>query len=138
LPPTFELPFSPCVQNNGGSGTIFSVGSSNSGADGFSQKLHHVSPEFGGFRRDSGFAFRQQLMMNSPTMVEVDPVTGKGLRDWLLTMGKRHGMRKRECTSISLHDHTPKPKTGAFSNILLAHYGQGGKGERVDVYETDV
>jgi hypothetical protein len=73
-----------------------------------------------------------------PIATQVDPVTGKGLMDWLLMMGEKYGMRKRQCTSISLHDHTEHPKTGAFSNILLGHYGTTNAGEKVEVYETDL
>lgn len=126
LPPTFGPPITPpqnIAQNGAGS---------------FIPTSNHLESESGGSRRDSGVALRHRLISNSPTDIEVNPVTGEGLRDWLLMMGKKHGIRKRECTSISLHDITPKPESGNWANVLLGHYGKGDRGERVDVYETDM
>lgn len=98
----------------------------------------HLSVESGGPRRDSGVDLRHRLISNTPIAIEVNPVTGEGLRDWLLTMGKKHGMRKLECTNISFHDITPSPGSGNWANAVLAHYGKGDRGERVAVYETDM
>ena len=72
---------------------------------------------------------------NSPS---VDPNTGKGLREWLLSKGKEYGMRKRECRSISFHDFTPDMRSNGWSNKLLGHYAANSAGERVDFYEIDL
>jgi hypothetical protein len=70
---------------------------------------------------------------------QVDPKTGKGLREWLLTQGKEsRSQRKLECRSISFHDFRPELRTGKHGNVLLGHYAVGEKGERVDVYEVDL
>ncbi|KAE9365776.1 hypothetical protein N431DRAFT_472371 [Stipitochalara longipes BDJ] len=72
---------------------------------------------------------------NSPS---VDPNTGKGLREWLLSKGKEFGMRKRECRSISFHDFTPDMRNNGWSNKLLGHYTAKSASERVDFYEVDL
>jgi hypothetical protein len=92
-------------------------------------------------RRDSGLAFgfsNPHSPLNSP---QVDPETGKGLREWLLSKGKEFGMCKKECRSISFHDFTPDMRNNTWSNKLLGHFavGEGREGrERVDYYEVDL
>ncbi|PMD35020.1 hypothetical protein L207DRAFT_638481 [Hyaloscypha variabilis F] len=87
-------------------------------------------------RNPSTFKFMNPLSPhNSPY---VDPNTGKGLREWLLSKGKEYGMRKRECRSISFHDFTPDMRSNGWSNKLLGHYAANSAGERVDFYEIDL
>ena len=75
-------------------------------------------------------------------ITHVNPKTGKGLREWLLTQGKEtRSQRKLECRSVSFHDFRPELRTGKKGNILLGHYDVGGREmgeERVDVYEVDL
>jgi hypothetical protein len=73
--------------------------------------------------------------LNTPS---VDLVTGKGLREWLLSKGKEFGMRKKECRSISFHDFTPDMRNNNWSNKLLGHFVSDGARERVDYYEVDL
>jgi hypothetical protein len=73
--------------------------------------------------------------LNTPN---VDPQTGKGLREWLLSKGKEFGMRKKECRSISFHDFTPDMRNNNWSNKLLGHFVGEGARERVDFYEVDL
>jgi hypothetical protein len=85
--------------------------------------------------------FQSQRSPLSPIFAcaQVDPKTGKGLREWLLTQGKEsRSQRKLECRSISFHDFRPELRTGKHGNVLLGHYAVGEKGERVDVYEVDL
>jgi hypothetical protein len=85
--------------------------------------------------------FQSQRSPLSPIFAgaQVDPKTGKGLREWLLTQGKEsRSQRKLECRSISFHDFRPELRTGKHGNVLLGHYAVGEKGERIDVYEVDL
>jgi hypothetical protein len=86
----------------------------------------------------SPFGFLSNSPLSSP---QVDPSTGKGLREWLLSKGKEFGMRKKECKSISFHDFTPDMRNNNWSNKLLGHFAVGeglGARERVDFYEVDL
>ncbi|TGO65537.1 hypothetical protein BCON_0002g01230 [Botryotinia convoluta] len=67
----------------------------------------------------------------------VNPYTGEGLREYLLSRASITGSVKRECRSISFHDFTPDVRTGEFRNQLLVHFGVDGisSGERVEVVE---
>ncbi|KAF7960798.1 hypothetical protein EAE96_000471 [Botrytis aclada] len=67
----------------------------------------------------------------------VNPYTGEGLREYLLTRASITGSVKRECRSISFHDFTPDVRTGEFRNQLLVHFGVDGISscERVEVVE---
>ncbi|TGO65673.1 hypothetical protein BOTNAR_0075g00230 [Botryotinia narcissicola] len=67
----------------------------------------------------------------------VNPYTGEGLREYLLTRASMTGSVKRECRSISFHDFTPDVRTGDFRNQLLVHFGVDGISscERVEVVE---
>ncbi|KAE8441034.1 hypothetical protein EG329_006098, partial [Mollisiaceae sp. DMI_Dod_QoI] len=68
-----------------------------------------------------------------------DPKTGKGLRHWLMKVGKENGTLKRKpCKSISFHDFTADMKTGAFSNVLVLHYNDEGPDQIVEVYEVSL
>ncbi|CZR58284.1 uncharacterized protein PAC_08175 [Phialocephala subalpina] len=70
---------------------------------------------------------------------QIDPETGKGLREWLLKVSKENGtLKKKSCKSISFHDFTADMKTGAFSNVLVSHYNDEGPRQRVDAYEVDL
>ncbi|KAK6586023.1 hypothetical protein PZA11_001080 [Diplocarpon coronariae] len=94
-------------------------------------------------RKDSGIAMTARAPVSplSPFGLsgQVDEITGKGLREWLLSRGKETGtQRKRECRSIAFHDFTPDMRTGGHSNVLVACYNGGGLHERVDVYEVDL
>ncbi|KAI9046623.1 hypothetical protein LZ554_009366 [Drepanopeziza brunnea f. sp. 'monogermtubi'] len=95
-----------------------------------------------GRRKDSGVALgRVPPTPLSPLVIsgQVDEVTGKGLREWLLSRGKESGtQKKRECRNIAFHDFTPDAHTGNHSNVLLACYSGGGINERVDAYEIDL
>ncbi|EKD14050.1 uncharacterized protein L3040_007946 [Drepanopeziza brunnea f. sp. 'multigermtubi'] len=95
-----------------------------------------------GRRKDSGVALgRISQTPLSPLVIsgQVDEVTGKGLREWLLSRGKESGtQKKRECRNIAFHDFTPDAHTGNHSNVLLACYSGGGLHERVDAYEIDL
>lgn len=70
----------------------------------------------------------------------VNPHTGEGLRDYLLTRAAITGSKKRECRSISFHDFTPDVRTGEFRNQLLVHFGVDGisRSERVEVVELSL
>ncbi|ESZ98110.1 hypothetical protein SBOR_1489 [Sclerotinia borealis F-4128] len=68
----------------------------------------------------------------------VNPITGQGLRDYLLTRALITGSKKRECRSISFHDFTPDVRTGEFRNELLEHFGVDGKNERVEIVELSL
>lgn len=93
-------------------------------------------------RKDSGVALaRGPLRPLSPFGFggQVDELTGKGLREWLLSRGKEMGgQRRRECRNIAFHDFTPNMRTGDHSNVLVACYNGGGLHERVDAYELDL
>ncbi|TGO80372.1 hypothetical protein BELL_0008g00060 [Botrytis elliptica] len=67
----------------------------------------------------------------------VNPYTGEGLREYLLSRASITGSVKRECRSISFHDFTPDVRTGEFRNQLLVHFGVDGisSSERVEVME---
>lgn len=67
----------------------------------------------------------------------VNPYTGEGLREYLLSRASMTGSVKRECRSISFHDFTPDVRTGEFRNQLLVHFGVDriSSCERVEVVE---
>ncbi|EDN96090.1 predicted protein [Sclerotinia sclerotiorum 1980 UF-70] len=72
----------------------------------------------------------------------VNPHTGEGLREYLLTRALLTGSKKRVCRSISFHDFTPDVRTGEFYNRLLVHIGVDGvsksKSDRVEVVELSL
>jgi hypothetical protein len=86
----------------------------------------------------SPYNFNPLSPLSSLNAPNVDPQTGKGLREWLLSKGKEFGMRKRECRSISFHDFTPDMRNNSWSNKLLGHFVGEGARERVDFYELDL
>ncbi|TGO37783.1 hypothetical protein BHYA_0089g00220 [Botrytis hyacinthi] len=67
----------------------------------------------------------------------VNPYTGEGLREYLLSRASMTSSVKRECRSISFHDFTPDLRTGEFRNQLLVHFGVDriSSCERVEVVE---
>jgi hypothetical protein len=67
----------------------------------------------------------------------VDKETGRGLREYLLQMGKEFGMRKRSCDSITFLDFTPDMKSNIPEVDMLQHLTES-KGYRIDVYEVDL
>jgi hypothetical protein len=92
-------------------------------------------------RSPFGFLPNNHNPLSPLSSPQVDPSTGKGLREWLLSKGKEFGMRKKECRSISFHDFTPDMRNNNWSNKLLGHFavGEGLRGgERVDFYEVDL
>ncbi|KAB8304234.1 hypothetical protein EYC80_003652 [Monilinia laxa] len=70
----------------------------------------------------------------------VNPHTGQGLREYLLTRALITGSTKRECRSISFHDFTPNLRSGEFRNELLEHFGVDGisKVDRIEVVELSL
>ncbi|KAA8574826.1 hypothetical protein EYC84_004071 [Monilinia fructicola] len=70
----------------------------------------------------------------------VNPNTGQGLREYLLTRALITGSKKRECRSISFHDFTPNLRSGEFRNELLEHFGVDGisKIDRIEVLELSL
>lgn len=69
--------------------------------------------------------------------LDVDKETGRGLRDYMLNMGKKHGMRKIACDSFSFFDFTPTMRNGMPMTRLLKHLLKGD-GYRTDAYEIDM
>ncbi|KAJ8066075.1 hypothetical protein OCU04_005167 [Sclerotinia nivalis] len=84
--------------------------------------------------------FHQDLKMPHFFPSSVNPHTGEGLREYLLTRALLTGSKKRECRSISFHDFTPDVRTGEFRNRLLVHFGVDGisKCDRVEVVELSL
>jgi len=64
-------------------------------------------------------------------------VAEQGLREFLLQRGKEEGMRKLQCSTITIHDFTPDLRTHAHQNRVLAHF-KAERGCRVDYYEVDL
>lgn len=77
--------------------------------------------------------------MRSPELegFHVDPETGRGLREYMLNMGKKVGMRTVSCESFSFLDFTPGMRDGLPGMRLLKHLVRG-EGYTTDAYEIDM
>lgn len=90
-------------------------------------------------RNPSTSTFKFINPLSPLTSPSINPSTGKGLREWLLSQGKQFGMRKTECRSISFHDFTPDMRNNGWSNKLLGHFAaDGSSSSRCDFYQVDL
>ncbi|RDL41152.1 uncharacterized protein BP5553_01131 [Venustampulla echinocandica] len=68
----------------------------------------------------------------------VDKQTGRGLRSYLLAMGKRYGIRRVECTHLSFHDFRQDPRTKKRKKDAMDIVYREEDGYKIEAYEVDL